>query len=126
MKNYKTTELKITNRNLESRVGLYIYKHDIRAKEIYLLLSYALKNDTFKTIFTAEKYTTTNNISMKSTKSKYITYGVDMSDITGTKTGYIKAAGNCLASTATFNGADFMLITLNAHDQSNGNPSIND
>lgn len=126
MMNSKAKEIKMQNTHFENPVGLYGEKHYSSAYDLYLLLNYVLKNEKFKEIFDAEKYTTTNDIKLKSTRLNYTNYGVDMSNITGTKTGYINAAGYCLASSATFNNADFILITLNAFDKSNGNPSIND
>ena len=44
--------------------------------------------------------------------------GFDLSYVTGAKTGHIKASGYCLASTATLNDVNYLLITLNAYGDS--------
>ena len=41
--------------------------------------------------------------------------GEDISYITGAKTGYIRLAGNCLASTARIDNVNYLLVTLNAY-----------
>ena len=61
---------------------------------------------------------------MKSTVVSYNSSNRDISFITGAKTGYIAKAGYCLASTATIDKVNYLLVTLNAY--SDNSPHIYD
>ena len=76
------------------------------------LLKYSLKNQKFKELFEAKIYTLSTGKTIKSTLVQYSKE--DTSIITGSKTGYIKAAGRCLASTSTVDDINYLLVTLNA------------
>ena len=84
------------------------------AKDVSILLSYALKNDTFKKIFTTKSYTTTNGIKLLRTLDVYKN-GLNTDEILGAKTGFTLEAGRCLASTANLNNVDYMLIVLGSN-----------
>ena len=87
------------------------------AKDISKLLIYALKNETFKKIFNSNEYTTSNGLELEKTTHKLARlYNVDINSITGSKTGFTGEAGYCLASTATINGIDYLMVTLGADD----------
>lgn len=86
------------------------------------LLQAALHNTTFRTIFTTEHYTTTataqhpEGVSLTSTLLGKLD-GTELPEgaqIEGGKTGYTAAAGLCLASLATVNGKEYILVTLAA------------
>ena len=79
-----------------------VNKMNVQAQRAFM--SQPLKNDTFKRIFETNEYLTTNNIKLYSTRvSNAKKYSLDISKITGSKTGYTGNAGLCLASTATYN-----------------------
>lgn len=124
--NLKANELKLNNSNFVNVTGLYNKNHYSSAYDLLELLKYSLKNEKFKEVFEKDTYTTSNKLKFNSTKVSYSNYGVDMSNVIGSKTGYIKKAGNCLATEGKIGDIPFILITLNAFDRSNGNPAIND
>lgn len=111
--NDKAKELKLTNTEFSNPVGMDDEHNHSSAKDVAKLLIYALKNETFKKIFSANNYVTTNNIKLvKTTKKTAIANNIDISNVTGTKTGYTGDAGYCLASTATIKGIDYLMVTL--------------
>lgn len=123
--NQKAKELDLKNTHFENVTGLYNSNHYSSAYDISKLLIYSLKNKKFKDVFETEYYTSTNNIKMKSTIVNYNSSNRDISYITGAKTGYISKAGYCLASTATLNNVNYLLVTLNAFNDKNS-PHIKD
>lgn len=124
--NDKANELGLKNTRFSNPIGLYDENNYSSAKDISTLLIYALKNKKFKEIFTAKNYTSTTGVKMKSTIETYNAKNdnENLNYITGAKTGYIKKAGYCLATTAEINGIEYLLVTLNAH--TNGAPHIKD
>lgn len=116
MMNKKVKELNLKNTNFENPVGLYSEKNYSTAYDMALILKYSLKNKKFKEVFETKEYKLNTGKTVKSTLKTYNQkVGEDISYITGAKTGYIKAAGNCLASTATIDNVNYMFITLNAY-----------
>lgn len=115
--NDKVKELGLKNTRFENVVGLYSKDNYSSAYDMAQILIYALKNEKFKEVFTTREYTFSNGKKTMSTISHYNkNSNIDVSFITGSKTGYISDAGYCLASTATLNGVDYLLVTLNAFD----------
>jgi serine-type D-Ala-D-Ala carboxypeptidase (penicillin-binding protein 5/6) len=113
--NLKATEIGLSETHFANPVGLFDINNYSSASDMAKLLIYALKNEKFKEIFTSKEYNYSIGGKASSTLSKYNKKsGFDISNITGSKTGYISAAGYCLASTATINNVDYLLITLNA------------
>lgn len=125
--NDKAKELDLKNTMFENPIGLYDEKNYSTAKDVSKLLIYALKNKKFKEVFTAKNYVSSNGIKMRSTIESYNARNgnANINYITGAKTGYLKKAGYCLASTAKINGVEYLLITLNAFSTS-GAPHISD
>ena len=114
--NNKANELGLTNTKFSNPIGMDDDNYS-SASDVSKLLIYALKNDTFKTIFSSDNYTTSNGLKLtKTTKKTARSYNIDISNITGSKTGYTGDAGYCLASTATINGIDYLMVTLGAQD----------
>ena len=113
--NNKAKELNLENTEFSNTIGMDDEHNYSSAKDVSKLLIYSLKNEEFKKIFSANQYTTTNNLKLiKTTKKTAQANNIDISNITGTKTGYTGDAGYCLASTATINGVDYLMVTLNA------------
>lgn len=114
--NDKASELGLENTHFDNPVGMDSENNYSTASDVAKMLIYALKNETFKEIFTAREYTIPNlNIPMKSTLISYSkSYGLDVSEISGAKSGFTDGAGLCLASTATIDDVDYLLITIGA------------
>ena len=91
-------KLNLTNTSFSNPIGKDSPTNYSTAKDLSILLKYALKNETFKTIFTTKRYTTTNNIELKSTILRYANNEIDVNKIAGAKSGFTKDAGRCLAS----------------------------
>lgn len=118
--NEKAKELNLSNTNFVNNTGLDTKGHYSTVSDIATLLKYALKNNTFKHIFETNEYLTTNNIKLYSTRvSNAKRYSLDISKITGSKTGYTGNAGLCLASTATYNNINYLLVTTGANPNYN-------
>ena len=113
--NDKVKELNLKNTHFANVVGLYDKENYSSAYDMAQILKYSLKNKKFKEVFESKEYTYTNGRKVKSTIQKYnASTGKNISFITGSKTGYIRKSGYCLASTATLNDVNYLLITLNA------------
>lgn len=119
MMNDKANELNLETTHFANPVGLTDKENYSSAADVAKLLIYALKNEKFKNVFETRSTTLTNGKKSQSTIEGYNKKsGSDISYITGAKTGYTKASGYCLATTATINDIDYLLVTLNAHDDS--------
>lgn len=110
--------------NLANQIGLKntefsnpIGKDDINnystAYDVASLLKYALSNEVFKKIFTTKEYITTNGITMESTLYPYKDI-LEIDKILGSKSGFTKGAGRCLASITNLNDVDYLLVVLNS------------
>lgn len=110
--NEKARELNLQNTSFANVVGLYDKNNYSSAYDMAELLKYALKNPKYKELFETKTYKLSTGKEIKSTLIHYSKQ--DTSLITGSKTGYIKAAGRCLASTATVDDVNYLLVTLNA------------
>ena len=112
--NKKVNDLGLKNTHFANVVGLYDEENYSSAYDMAQILIYSLKNEKFKEVFEAKTYTTTTGKQLKATLNHY-GKDIDVSLIKGSKTGYIEKAGRCLASTASFNESDYVLVTLNAY-----------
>lgn len=83
------------------------------SSDLAKLLKYALKNETFKTIFTTKSYKTSNGINLESTVNRYENI-LNTNEIKGAKSGFTKDAGRCLASITTLNNVDYLLVVINS------------
>lgn len=115
--NDKANELNLKNTHFENTSGLEegYNEHYSSAKDVMNLLKYALENETFKEIFTAKSYTTTNNLTLKTTLDSYNkNLNYDLSYILGGKTGYEINAGYCLATLSNINDTEIITVTIKA------------
>lgn len=110
--NEKAKELNMSNTSFENPIGKDNEKNYSTAQDLSKLLRYALKNPTFKKIFTTKKYTTTNNKVLNSTINSYP--DLDTSIINGAKSGFTKNAGRCLASISNLNNVNYLLIVISS------------
>ena len=119
--NEKAKELELTNTHFANTTGLDTNNHYSTVRELSIILKYALQNDTFKEIYTTNKYTTSDNsLTFKSVYSNYLNkYNLEDKYIYGSKTGYTTLAGYCLSTIAKYNDVEYMLITTNADGSSN-------
>lgn len=119
--NQKAKELGMHNTNFVNSHGLDADNHYSTINDVLTLLKYALKNETFKKIYTTKTYTSSDNkFNMESTviKSGRI-YNVDVSNIIGSKTGFTYDAGQCLAALLNIYNTNFLLITAGAEYKNN-------
>lgn len=119
--NKKGKELGMEDTHFMNVTGLHDDNHYSTVEDMAVLLEYALKNRTFRKIFTTERYYTNSTnlhpggITFYSTLSKNIdSFEFDGGKIIGGKTGYTDEAGLCLASLAEKNGFEYILVTAGA------------
>jgi D-alanyl-D-alanine carboxypeptidase (penicillin-binding protein 5/6) len=105
----------LTNTHFVNVTGLDTPNHYSTVDEVRILLTYALKNELFKDIYTTKEYTLSNGLKVKSTIYLY-TKGtkLDISPIIGSKTGHTKKAGYVLSSLSDINGHNMIIVTLKA------------
>jgi len=83
-------------------------------REIIMFVNEAVKNNTFKKVFGADYLRLSNGLeAINYTKAISNFYGYDYY-LTGNKSGYTDDAGMLLASTATINGVDYILVVCNS------------
>lgn len=103
------------NSNFVNVTGLYIDNHYSTVSDLLKMLQYALKNETFKTIYTTKSYTLSNGLVVDATVKKYNNLmKLDISRIIGSKTGYTNKAGLCISSIFESNNHEFIFISTNA------------
>lgn len=121
MMNQKAAALGMKNTHFENTTGLHNKNHYTTVKDLAILLSYALQNDTFREIFTSSRYSTPptnkhlggitfNSTMFEELNNKNLIGG----EILGGKTGYTDEAGLCLASLAKVGGQEYILISAGA------------
>ena len=111
--NEKTKEIGLSNTKFSNPIGKDDTNNYSTASDIAKMLKYALNNDTFKEVFTAKEYTTSNGIILKSTLMPYKNI-LDINKIDGSKSGFTKEAGRCLASITNLNDVNYLLVVINS------------
>lgn len=119
--NKKAEELGMHNTHFENATGLHNENHYTTVRDLAKVLSYALKNDTFREIFTSSRHATQPTNKHHSGITFYSTMFKKLNDssiaggkILGGKTGYTDEAGLCLASLAEEGGQEYILVTTGA------------
>lgn len=112
MMNDKASEIGMKDTYFSNPIGKDTDNYST-AYDMALLLKYALKNETFKEVFTTKEYVLTNGLKLSSTINNYKNY-LNVDEIIGSKTGYTPLAGRCLASIASLNNVDYLLIVINS------------
>lgn len=126
--NEKAKEIGMKQTHFENETGLPDENHYSTASDMALLLKTALQNKTFYELFTTDTYTTSNkkHTWIPSYLKTANTYGISVDSILGGKTGFTNDAGYCLASIATYDDVDYLLVTLHAPtDESRAGAVIN-
>ncbi len=119
--NQTAADLGMDNTHFENATGLHNENHYTTVRDLAVLLSYALQNDTFREIFTSSRHSTppTNkhpggitfyNTMFEELKNQNIIGG----EFLGGKTGYTDEAGLCLASLAKVGRQEYILISAGA------------
>lgn len=119
--NQKAADLGMGNTHFENVTGLHNENHYTTVKDLAILLSYALQNDTFREIFTSYRHSTqpTNKhpdgITFYSTMFEELkNQNISDGEILGGKTGYTDEAGLCLASLAEVGKQEYILVSAGA------------
>ena len=130
--NQRARELGMNDTHFTNCTGLHSADHYSTAKDLAILLRYALENETFRTLLTSDLFYVTpsavhsDGFYLRSTLSEALNrcetplpIGIRL---LGGKTGYTSAAGLCLASLAEVNGEEYILITLGAEGSPDSPP----
>jgi len=119
--NQKAADLGMDNTRFENATGLHNVNHYTTVKDLAILLSYALQNDTFREIFTSSRHSTQPTNKHPGGITFYSTLFEDLNnqniingEILGGKTGYTDEAGLCLASLAKVGKQEYILISAGA------------
>ncbi|MBN7773534.1 D-alanyl-D-alanine carboxypeptidase family protein [Clostridium aminobutyricum] len=119
--NQKAADLGMNNTHFENATGLHNENHYTTVKDLSILLSYALQNDTFREIFTSSRHSTQPTNKHSGGITFYSTMFEDLNnqnimdgEILGGKTGYTEEAGLCLASLAKVGKQEYILISAGA------------
>lgn len=103
--------------NIVTPNGLHHKDHYTTAYDLAKITAFALKNETFKEVVKTQKTTISNELGkgkrVLKNKNRMLT---DFSGATGVKTGYTKAAGRCLVSSASRDGMELVCVVLNSPD----------
>lgn len=103
------------NTHFVNTTGYDIDNHYSTVEDLLKIIKYSLSNAEFKTIFMTKEKQLKNGKVVKWTVDMYNkTMNLDVSRILGSKTGYTKKAGLCIACLYTSHEHDMLLITLGA------------
>ena len=118
MMNDKAAQLGMDHTVFKSAHGLDREGQYSTVEDVSKLLRYALQNPTFKEIFSTKEHTTQATtyypfgIPLASTIWAYAdTYGYNLTNLSGGKTGYTLQAGRCIAYWATVNDMNIIAVT---------------
>ena len=115
--NEKAAWLGMNHSSFENPHGLDGETHYSSAYDLGLLMAYAMKNDTFRKVTGSEMYRSENRDYSWMNKNKMLTQYYDPTN--GGKTGFTKAAGRTLVTSAQREGMELVAVTLNASDDWN-------
>lgn len=125
--NAKAQELGLKETHFDNPIGMDSDENYSTASDVAKMLLYGLENETFKEIFYSKEYTVNSlNKKLQSTLINYSKYlGLDTDNINGAKSGFTDGAGLCLASVATYDDVEFLLVVLGS-DVSNRANAVKD
>ena len=113
--NEKAKELGCKNTNFKNPNGLNEDGHYSTAYDMALIMSYAVKNDELLKIMSTKRYNIDQGGSITYLKNhNKLLWQYDF--CTGGKTGYTKASGRCLVTSAEKDGVSLVAVTLNCPD----------
>ena len=108
MMNDKARTLGLTGTHFENPNGLDSTHHYSTARDLAVLTAYAMKNPVFYQTVSTKTVRAGNRTMQNHNKLLWRVEGAD-----GVKTGYTKAAGRILVSSATRNGRRLICVTIN-------------
>jgi len=127
--NEKAKALGMTHTHFANATGLHDDQHYSTLEDLGKMLVYALQNDYFRKIFTTSVYETSKTaqhpegILMESTLfCKMSVEAMESFTILGGKTGFTDKAGLCLATLASADQKEYMLITAGARGKTAASP----
>ena len=127
--NEKVEELELKNTHFQNADGMDAIGHYSSAKDIAMLLKYALEDGNYRAIFTKKDYLSQPNdnhpegLYMTSTVfDKLKDYNQDGFEIIGGKSGTTDKAGLCWATLSVKNGKEYIIITMGAPYEDIDNP----
>ena len=109
--NEKAAALGMCSTHFTNPSGLHDPGHYSSARDLAILMASAMQNATFAQITGTREAVLTGRTVVNHNKLLHRVPGVD-----GGKTGFTKAAGRCLVTTAARNGRRLIAVTLNAPD----------
>ena len=113
--NELATRIGATNTHYVNTTGLDQTGAYSTAYDQLLILSYALENPIFKTVYTTKSYTLSNGLEVEATVNKYNRLlNLDTSKIIGSKTGNTDDAGLCMSALFYHENHEMIVITLGA------------
>ena len=105
----------VTNTHYVNTTGLDQDGAYSNAHDQLLILSYALENPIFRTVYTTKNYTLTNGLQVEASINKYNrALNLDTSKIIGSKTGNTDDAGLCMSALFYHENHEMIVITLGA------------
>ena len=115
----------MTNTNFQNPHGLSSNSHYTTARDIAILTAYAMNNETFRKIVSTKKATIKplNNDIIRYCNNHNKLLG-SFEGLTGVKTGYTKADGKCLVTSALKDGIELICVTLNSPDNWNDHKTL--
>ncbi len=119
--NQKARELGCTGTHFVNPNGIHDDRHYSTAYDLYLIATYAMKNQTFRDLVSqTEAVLPVTNLYPNEDRILKTTNALINPDSTnyyknaiGIKTGYTSQAGNCLVSEASRDGLEFIAVVLN-------------
>ena len=122
--NEKAKELGMFSTNFVTPSGLDAEEHYSSARDMAILASEAIRNETFLAMSSAKSMTVEFENGKKlvlENHNKLLHY---MDDCIGVKTGYTQKSGRCLVSAVRNNNISLICVTLNAPDDWNDHMAL--
>lgn len=113
--NKKAESLGLKNTHFTNTTGLDDENQYSTVYDMAIILKYAMNNNKFRNIISTPTYTTSNGeLTFSGPVEK--AHGLGLDYFQGGKTGYTDLAGLCLASFASYEGVDYLLVTARADE----------
>ncbi len=109
--NLKAVELNMQNTHFSDPCGLKSENHYTTSNDLATLCAYAMKNQLFREIVCTKTYKAGERYLFN--KNRILS---ELEGGNGIKTGYTKAAGRCLCSSAERDGMQVICVVLNNHN----------
>lgn len=108
----------LSHTHFVNTTGLHDIQHYTTAREMAKIVSHALDNQTLKKVFETKQYTSSNKKhTWKSIIQRGQESGVDVSNLTGAKSGFTDEAQLTMASTMNVEKHELILVTAYAQGQ---------